>query len=423
MRAYFIRRLLLIPPTLIGVTFIVFMITRFVPGGPVERMMASMRQASADGGASAGIGEGMALSDEQLLSLKRQYLLDQPAIPAYGMWLGAWPREYYQKDIKFLADETEKNIRSKGPRDKLTVVRGSDGDFSVRNQDGTPADGWKVRAAIETEIAADKIPEGEARAVVYRNKFSGLITGYLGESTRYQDPVWSLIRERLPISIYYGLMTMLIVYVISIPLGVIKAIKHRTHLDNWSSILIFFGFAIPGYALGSLLVLYLGTKAGWFPVSGFTSHNFVDMGFWEKIWDVLHHSALPLLCYVISGFAFVTLMMKNHLMDNLAADYIRTAIAKGVEFKKAVRQHAFRNSLIPIATNLGHQITLFVTGSFLIERVFDINGFGLLGFESLIDRDYPVVLGILVLSSTLMLLGNILSDILVALVDPRVRFK
>ena len=115
--------------------------------------------------------------------------------------------------------------------------------------------------------------------------------------------------------------------------------------------------------------------------------------------------------------------MKNHLMDNLAADYIRTALAKGVSYAEAVRRHALRNSMIPIATNLGHQVMLFVAGSFLIEKIFNIDGFGLLGFNSVIDRDYPVVMGVLLLSASLMLLGNILSDILVALVDPRVRFK
>jgi len=125
----------------------------------------------------------------------------------------------------------------------------------------------------------------------------------------------------------------------------------------------------------------------------------------------------------VHAFAFVTMLMKNHLMDNLSADYIRTALAKGVSYHEAVRRHALRNSMIPIATNLGHQVMLFVSGSFLIEKIFNIDGFGLLGFNSVIDRDYPVVMGVLLLSASLMLLGNILSDILVALVDPRVRFK
>ena len=143
----------------------------------------------------------------------------------------------------------------------------------------------------------------------------------------------------------------------------------------------------------------------------------------ERAVDLAWHAVLPLLCYLVGSFAFVTMLMKNHLMDNLSSDYMRTAIAKGVPFTQAVRRHALRNSLIPLATNIGHQITLFVAGSFLIETIFDINGFGLLGFKSVLDRDIPVVMGIFLLSATLMLLGNIISDILVALVDPRVRFN
>ena len=132
---------------------------------------------------------------------------------------------------------------------------------------------------------------------------------------------------------------------------------------------------------------------------------------------------LPLICYTIGSFAFVTLLMKNHLMDNLAADFVRTAMAKGVSFRSAVLKHALRNSMIPLATNFGQNLSVLVTGSFLIEFIFDINGMGLLGYTSVVDRDYPTVMGVLIVSSIIILLGNILADILVALVDPRVRFK
>ena len=410
-------------PTLLGIMLISFIIVQFVPGGPVERYLAAARQVESDSGGGNSVGEEMAISDEQILQLNRLYLFDQPTIIAYGMWLGVVPREYWQKDVKFDKGEDRKEVRTRGPRDKVVAVRLSDTEFELQNPDGSANTEWLIRNVIETEFKRDEIPEGVARAVIYRKKFEGLITGYLGESTRYNEPVWSLVRERLPVSMYYGFMMLIIVYVTSIPLGVIKALKHNTGIDNWSSILVFVGFAIPGYALGSLLVTYMAARWGWFPTSGFTSNEFEDLSIWGKMWDIFYHSILPLSCYVISGFAFVTLMMKNHLMDNLAADYVRTAVAKGVSFKNAVKKHAFRNSLIPIATNLGHQISLFLVGSFLIERIFDIEGFGLLGFESLLDRDYPVVMGILVLTATLSMLGNILSDILVALVDPRVRFQ
>jgi microcin C transport system permease protein len=156
---------------------------------------------------------------------------------------------------------------------------------------------------------------------------------------------------------------------------------------------------------------------------GLVSDGFEDLSFIEKAVDLFRHTLLPLLSYVLGSFTVMTLLMKNTLMDNLASDYVRTAIAKGMSFKKAVFRHALQNSLIPIATHFGNNVSIILTGSFLIEKVFNINGMGLLGYESVVDRDYPVVMGILVISSLLFMLGNILSDLCVALVDPRVRFK
>jgi microcin C transport system permease protein len=175
--------------------------------------------------------------------------------------------------------------------------------------------------------------------------------------------------------------------------------------------------------LGSLLAVYLAARMGWFPTGGFTSENFDSLPLGQKVWDVIHHAILPLICYMVGAFAFMTMLMKNNLMDNLAADYVRTAIAKGASYKQAVLRHALRNSLIPIATTLGHIVSVFVAGSLLIELIFEINGFGLLGYNSIMDRDYPLVMGILFVSVILLTLGNIISDFLVALTDPRVRFE
>jgi microcin C transport system permease protein len=250
-----------------------------------------------------------------------------------------------------------------------------------------------------------------------------VVRGDLGSSYRYNEPVWDIIQSRFPVSLFYGVLTLIITYAISIPLGVLKAIKHRTAVDNVTSVIIFAGYAVPGYVLGSLLLLYFSVRLEWFPMGGFTSYDFADLGTWEKVKDLFHHAALPLACYLVGSFAVTTLLVKNNLMDNLAADYVRTAIAKGVSFPKAVTRHALRNSMIPVATTFGQNVTLLVTGSFLIETIFDINGFGLLGLTAIFDRDYPIVMGVVLLSSFLLLLGNILSDIIVALVDPRVRFQ
>jgi microcin C transport system permease protein len=249
-----------------------------------------------------------------------------------------------------------------------------------------------------------------------------VVQGDLGTSYRYNEPVWDVISQRFPISLFYGLVSLVITYLVCIPLGVVKAIGHRSTMDNLTSVLVFAGYAVPGYVLGALLLLFFAVEVDWFPMGGFTSYNFDELTPMGKVLDVLHHAALPLICYLVGSFAVTTMLMKNNLMDNLAADYVRTAVAKGVPFNKAVSGHALRNSLIPIATTFGQNITLLVGGSFLIETIFDIDGFGLLGLTSIFDRDYPVVMGIVFLASLLLLIGNILSDMLVAMVDPRVRF-
>lgn len=257
----------------------------------------------------------------------------------------------------------------------------------------------------------------------YAEWLGKVVRGDLGESFRYNVPVWDLIRERLPVSIFYGLATLALTYGICIPLGIVKALRHRTWLDSSSSFLIFAGYAVPGYALGALLVVFLSARLRWFPMGGFVGPDFDQLGFLAKVGDLLHHAALPLACYMIGSFALLTVMTKNHLLDELAADYMRTAVAKGVSYPRAVLRHALRNSLIPLATNVGASITFFLSGSFLIETIFDIDGFGLLGYKSLLDRDYPVVMGTLFLSSLLILVGNIISDLAVALVNPRIRFN
>ena len=340
MGSYFLKRLALIPPTLLGVTLIVFAITRLVPGGPLERAIMEAQVAGADAMSfSSSAGQNMAISDAQLEQLKAYYGFDEPILESYVIWVGK------------------------------------------------------------------------------------ILTGDLGTSYRYNEPVWNVIKDRFPISIYYGLVTLTLTYAVCIPLGLVKAVRHRTAVDTASSIFIFIGYAVPGYALGSLLLLFFSVRLDWFPMGGFVSFNYDMLTPAEQWLDVIHHSILPLVCYIIGSFALVTMLLKNHLLDNLAADYIRTAIAKGVSFKQAVLRHALRNSMIPIATTFGQNITLLVGGSFLIESIFDIDGFGLLGLTSILDRDYPVVMGVVLLSSLLLLIGNVLSDLLVALVDPRIRFQ
>ncbi len=342
MTAYFLRRLLLVIPTFIGITIMVFTITRFVPGGPIERIIAETRamQTGQDGGSSrAEAGAGQPLSQEQIEKLRAYYGFDKPVLESYFLWL------------------------------------------------------------------------------------SKVVQGDLGRSTRFHDPVWEMIRERIPISLYFGVLSLILIYGICIPLGVAKAVRHNSGFDNLTSAIIFAGYAIPGWVVGVIMLVFFSSNMDIFPLGGLVSDLFHEMTPTEKIADIIWHTVLPLLAYVMGSFTVMTLLMKNTLMDNLSADYVRTAIAKGLSFEKAVFRHAMRNSLIPIATSFGNNISIILMGSFLIEKVFNIDGMGLLGYESVIDRDYPVVMGILVISSLLFMVGNILSDLCVALVDPRVRFK
>ncbi len=338
MRDYFLRRLMLIPPTLFGITLIVFFMTRIVPGGPIERAIAEARQATTMTGGGGRVASGTTLSDDQIQQMREYYGFDKPWYVSYAHWVG-------------------------------NVARGD-----------------------------------------------------LGRSYLYNEPVWFVIKSKFPISIYFGLLTVFFTYAVCVPLGVLKALKHRTWLDNYSSVLIFAGYAIPNYVLGSILILIFAAQLEWFPLSGLSASQFRYDSFGGLL-ALLHQTFLPLLCYLVGAFAFTTLLMKNTLMDHLAADYMRTAVAKGVPFRDAVFKHGLRNSLIPVATTFGQNIGLILTGSFLIEVIFDIDGFGLLGFNSIVDRDYPVVMGILLISSLLLLVGNILSDALVAVIDPRIRFN
>jgi microcin C transport system permease protein len=247
----------------------------------------------------------------------------------------------------------------------------------------------------------------------------------LGRSYVYQDPVWDVIKARFPVSIFLGLTGFMLSYLVCIPLGVWKAVKHGSKFDFVSSLVVFLGYSIPGWALGTALLVLFGGGSFWniFPLGGFRPDNWEYLGFFDKITQQLYYMFLPVLCYMIAEFATLTILTKNSLMENLGQDYVRTAFAKGLNERRVIFVHALRNSLIPLATGFGTVFSLILAGSFLIEKVFNIDGMGFLGYNAILQRDYPVALGILVVSSLLMLIGNIASDIVYVIVDPRIRFK
>ena len=430
MKAYFLRRLLLIPVTLLGITLLVFAIVRLAPGGPVEQALS--RLIGGEGKRSSQTPQGLSLSASQVLEIEEKFGRDKGILRSYFEWLGVLPRDLVKAGREFPEGENEVAVPVPGTVYEVKVRRGEGGEAEIETPQGVDLGEWRARI-LEPEVQAkrwEKWLKGvelaempEPRAVIFRPGFDGLLQGSLGQSQKYQDPVWSMILSRMPVSLFYGVVSMVLIYGVCLPLGVVKAIRHRTWLDNASSVVVFAGYAIPSYALGALMMVYLGAQLGWFPLGGFTGDNFSELGLAGKIGDLFHHAAMPLVCYLVGSFAMMTMLMKNNLMDHLAADYVRTAIAKGASFKTAVYRHAFRNSMIPIATTFGSNVTLLVAGSVLIERIFDINGFGLLSYQSILEFDEPVIMGVLFVSAALMLVGNVISDLCVALVDPRVSYK
>jgi microcin C transport system permease protein len=285
---------------------------------------------------------------------------------------------------------------------------------------------------IDTELPADALEElrryyGFDKPVYTRYGIWlwNVLHLNLGQSYVYQDPVWDVIKARFPVSLFLGFSGFLLSYFVCVPLGIFKAVRHGSRFDLLSSLTVFLGYSVPGWALGTALLVLLGGGSFWsvFPLGGFRPTNWEYLNLFEKVAAQIHYMFLPVLCYTIESFATLTILMKNSLMENLGQDYVRTAFAKGLSEHRVIFVHALRNSLIPISTGLGNEIGLILAGSFLIEKVFNIDGMGYLGYTSILQRDYPVALGILVVASLLLLVGNILSDMIYVIVDPRIRFQ
>lgn len=251
--------------------------------------------------------------------------------------------------------------------------------------------------------------------------------GLLAKSYHYTDKTAGrLIADRIPVSLWFGIPGFFLAYLVCIPLGVAKALRRGTRFDFISSVIVFVGYSIPAFALGmGLKTLLCGTVDGlWdvLPLGGLESDGFDALSPAAKIADRARHMLLPVLCYMAGSFAMLTLLVKNSLLDQMSADYVRTVLAKGATLRRAVWRHALRNALVPVATGFGGILTLMFAGSVIVESVFEIPGMGSLSLEALESRDYPVFLGLLSVTSALGLLGQMLSDLCYVLVDPRIRF-
>ena len=246
----------------------------------------------------------------------------------------------------------------------------------------------------------------------------------LGSSFFYPKTVWELVREKLPVSISLGLWTFLLSYLVSVPLGIAKAVRAGTRFDTWTSLLVLVGYAIPGFVLGVALLVVFGGQLQWFPLRGLTSGNWETLSWGAKVTDYLWHITLPVTASVLGAFAVTTILTKNAFLEEIGKQYVLTARAKGLSEGRVLWKHVLRNALIPLVTGFPAAfVGAFFTGSLLIETLFSLDGLGLLSYESVMRRDYPVVLGTLYLFTLIGLFTKLISDLCYLWVDPRVKFE
>lgn len=341
MAAYVLKRLLLMVPTLLGALTITFIVMQFVPGGPIEQIMAEARVGQGSAGEGSAYKAGRDLDRKQLEELKKLYGFDKPLHVRYFDMLASYAR------------------------------------FD------------------------------------------------LGKSFLQNKQVWDLIKEKLPVSVSLGLWTFLLTYLVSVPLGVAKAVREGSRFDTLSTALVLLGYAIPGFVLGLLLIVLFagGSFWDWFPLRGLVSDNWDELGLGARIADYFWHLALPLSCLAIGSFASVTMLTRNTFIEEVRKQYVLVARAKGLSPRRVLYKHIFRNALIPLVTGFPAAfIGAFFAGALLIETLFSLDGLGLLAYESVVRRDYPVVLGSLYLFTLIALVTKLVTDLTYVLVDPRVQF-
>ena len=362
MGAYILRRLLLMVPTILGILAISFAIIQFAPGGPIERIAAELS------GQASGATDGISGGDGGLAN----------------------------ENLDVGGDASS----------KYRGAQGLDPEFIEK---------------LEKQFGFDKPAHV---------RFGKMVWDYarfeFGESYFTSKNVLDLIIEKMPVSISLGLWITFLSYGISIPLGIKKAVSHGSKFDVWTSGVIIVAYAIPGFLFGIFLIIVFagGSFFDLFPLRGLTSDNFDELSLLGKIGDYFWHLALPLTAMVLSSFATTTLLTKNSFLDEIGKQYVQTARAKGLTENKVLYGHVFRNAmLIIIAGFPAAFITSFFTGSLLIETIFSLDGLGLLGFESIVGRDYPVVFATLYIFSLMGLIVSLISDIIYTTIDPRIDFE
>ncbi|MFO7816790.1 MAG: ABC transporter permease [Thermodesulfobacteriota bacterium] len=282
-----------------------------------------------------------------------------------------------------------------------------------------PMAGAAARARLEKIYGLDK-----PVYVQYANWLKRVVRLDFGRSMSGDHrPVWDKIKERLPLTLSINFLSMFLILGLSIPIGVYSALYQDSWFDKGMTVLVFIGFAVPGFWLALLLMLWLGIYFPVFPVSGLTSLGFEQMGMWGKIWDLARHLALPVFVFTITGLAGMSRYMRTSMLEVLRQDYILTARAKGLPMRVVVFRHALKNALLPVITILGLSVPALIGGSVIIESIFALPGLGQLFYKAVMARDYPLVMGNLVLGAFLTLAGNLLADFAYSIADPRIRMK
>jgi len=364
MGSYILKRLLLMIPTLFGIMLVAFVIIQFAPGGPMEKVIAQLN--GTDVGATARIGGG-------------------------GSEVGGG-----------------------------ATGAGGDSGGGVKYRGAQGLDPEFIKE-LEKQFGFDK-PAHVRFFMMIKN----YLTFDFGESYFRDVPVIDLIKEKLPVSISLGLWMTMVSYLISIPLGVAKAVRHGSKFDVWTSGIVIVGYAIPGFLFGILLIVLFAGGSFWniFPLRGLVSDNFADLSWFEKILDYAWHLVLPLSAIAVSSFATLTLLTKNSFLDEISKQYVVTARAKGLSERRVLYGHVFRNAmLIVIAGFPGAFISSFFTGSLLIEQIFNLDGLGLLSFKSIVDRDYPVVFATMYIFALMGFVITLATDLIYTWIDPRIDFE
>jgi microcin C transport system permease protein len=363
MLSYILRRLLLIIPTLFGILLINFIIVQAAPGGPVEQMISHIRHSEFD--ATSRIG-GAGLSD------------------------------------------TGANLAATAQGNAISSYRGAQGLDP------------KLIADIKKMYGFDRpAPERFFRMVGHYLTFD------LGNSFYKDVPVATLIAEKMPVSVSLGLWTTLLVYLVSIPLGIRKAVRDGSPFDIWSSIIIIIGYSIPSFLFAILLIILFSGGSYWhlFPLRGLVSDDWSDLPAWQKVADYFWHMALPVTAMIVGGFTTLTMLTKNCFLDEIGKQYVMTARAKGLKERDVLMKHVFRNAmLIVIAGFPSALLSILFTNTLLIEMIFSLDGLGLLSFEAVVSRDYAVVFGTLYVFTLFGMVFKLLTDITYVAVDPRIDF-